>query len=73
MHCNIALYECLLFYFQGKLCSQELKINSSFDQKMEIRDITFQPRDGRFYYVPPDKDNPVPLKPHNQTSVSDFQ
>jgi hypothetical protein len=36
---------------------------------MEVRDVSFQPNDTRFYYEPP-KTTPVYLKPQQDTVVS---
>ena len=49
--------------YPGKVPSQELKIHSSFDNYMEVRDVTFQPNNSRFIYEAP-KTKPVLLHPN---------
>lgn len=54
---------------QGKLTSCDLKVHSSFGHYMEVRTLTFQPNDSRFYFVPP-KDKPVLIQPNHDNIVS---
>ncbi len=50
--------------YPGKVPFQELRIHSSFDNYMEVRDVTFQPNDTRFIYEPPKATaKPVLLRP----------
>ena len=49
---------------------QELKMHSSFDNVMEVRHVTFQPNDTRFYYVPPAQGKATRLEPHRDNMVS---
>ncbi|XP_064610189.1 transmembrane protein 131-like isoform X2 [Liolophura sinensis] len=65
-----AIPEKLLFdkTYPGKIPFKVLKIHSSFENYMEVRQVTFQPPDSRFYYEPPGP-NPVQLEPQEDTVI----
>ncbi|XP_064637998.1 transmembrane protein 131-like isoform X2 [Lineus longissimus] len=54
--------------YPGKISYKVLRMHSSFDNLMEVRDVSFQPNDTRFYYVPP-KTTPVYLTPQQDTVI----
>lgn len=59
----------LLLCLQGRIPYKVLQIRSTFDDYMEVTQVTFQPPDLRFYYVP-QNGNTVLLQPHEQNIVS---
>ena len=59
----------LSFLLQGRVPYKVLQIHSTFDDYMEVTQVTFQPADPRFYFVPQNS-NTVLLQPHEHSIVS---
>ncbi|XP_041357021.1 transmembrane protein 131-like isoform X2 [Gigantopelta aegis] len=54
--------------YPGKIPFKVLQIHSTFEDMMEVTQVTFQPADTRFHFVP-QNDNIVLLKPHEHNVV----
>ncbi|RUS80317.1 hypothetical protein EGW08_011918, partial [Elysia chlorotica] len=54
--------------YPGRAPHKVLQIRSTFDDFMEVTQVTFQPPDSRFFFVPL-KSNKILLQPHQLSSV----
>ncbi|XP_005095325.1 transmembrane protein 131 isoform X2 [Aplysia californica] len=54
--------------YPGRVPFKVLQIHSTFDDYMEVTQVTFQPADTRFYFVPQNS-NTVLLQPHEHSIV----
>ncbi|XP_059172508.1 transmembrane protein 131-like isoform X2 [Physella acuta] len=54
--------------YPGRVPYKVLQIHSTFDDYMEVTQVTFQPADTRFYFIPQNS-NTVLLKPHEHSIV----
>lgn len=54
--------------YPGRVPYKVLQIHSTFDDYMEVTQVTFQPADTRFYFIPQNS-NTVLLQPHEHSIV----
>ncbi|KAK0064719.1 transmembrane protein 131 [Biomphalaria pfeifferi] len=54
--------------YPGRVPYKVLQIHSTFDDYMEVTQVTFQPADNRFYFIPQNS-NTVLLQPHEHSIV----